>query len=134
MGIADNTKRTQVTRLAIFIREACHAGSLSPILSIHNNKSAFLNCLFETDNPKYVHGKTAGAQGKVEPGPFFFEREYSRGSPHCKNFLLNKKRKKEQSCTTKQQTPKPKEATGLRKTGEKETKLQSLYKERKPVV
>ena len=39
----------------------------------------------------------------------FFEREYSRGSPHCKIFLLKKERKKEQAGTTIQQTPKQEE-------------------------
>ena len=51
MGIADNTKRTQVTLPAIFMREA-EAGNLSPILSIHDNNSALLKCLFETGDPK----------------------------------------------------------------------------------
>ena len=67
--------------------------------------------------------------------PLSFLSENTSGeAPTVRIFLLNEKRKKEQACTTKQQTPKPKEATGLRMTEEEETKLGSLYKERKPVV
>jgi hypothetical protein len=49
-------------------------------------------------------------------------------------FLLNKKRKKEQVCTTITTATKTERATGLRMMEGEETKLGSLYKERKPVV
>ena len=65
---------------------------------------------------------------------FFFEREYSRGCPHYKIFLLNKKEKKITSPYNYTTDTKTERATGLRMTEEEETKLGSLYKERKPVV
>uniref|UniRef100_A0A0A9BLE2 Uncharacterized protein n=1 Tax=Arundo donax TaxID=35708 RepID=A0A0A9BLE2_ARUDO len=66
MGIAESTNRTHVTRPAMFIREACQPGNLSPIFSIQGRRSDFLSFLSEIGNPKYVHENSAGVQDRVK--------------------------------------------------------------------
>jgi len=57
-----------------------------------------------------------------------------QGKPTIRFFLLNKKEKKRTSMYNYTTGTKTGRATGLRMTEEEETKLGSLYKERKPVV
>ena len=65
---------------------------------------------------------------------FFLSENTAGEAPTVRFFLLNKKEEKGTSLYNYTTDTKTERATGLRMTEEEETKLGSLYKERKPVV